>query len=913
MRPGEQWRERDARLYAQAPQADGPMNVRRVPSLSGAVLAETSTDAGRRVSLLGVAGQGLQTWHAQVRRRIDYDDQLRPTAVYERETASAAERCVERLIYGGPEQAAHNCCGRLIRHDDPAGTVNGADYGLGGQPLQLSRRFLDGLETPDWPAPEAERDALLEALAYPTRWTYDAVGATVSQTDAQGHRRGTAYTVDGQIKAATLTLAGDSEQTVLTGLAYNAAGQLLTQQAGNGVVSTYTYDPASGRLRQAVVRKETGVLQDHRYAYDPVGNVVRVEDTAVPSRYFNNRRIQAVNTYAYDSLGQLVEASGRESAGAHAGQPGLPVLQPIARHADTLTPYTQTYAYDAGGNLTQLRHQGERQYTLGYAVADTSNRTLPWQAGEPAPDWESAFDRRGNLQRLSRGGAMLAWDARNQLRQVTVLARGEGEGEGDAEVYVYDGGGQRVRKVTTAQAQGRIQARETRYLPGLEYHTNDNQAWTVIQAAGVRVLHWTQGRPTEVPNDQHRYAVTDHLGSTTLELDQHANLLSAESYYPYGGTAAWAGRNQIEASYKTIRYSGKERDASGLVYYGFRYYAPWTQRWLNPDPAGDIDGVNRYRFVRNSPLLLVDSDGRIPKEAHFIWLGGSLPDYGRMNIIAFKKMNPDWNVTLWSDNPAKLENTLKNSEVSSAFFQQINVRDASDIIANVPEYLRRDFASVYTREISGPYKNYAAGSDLLRLAIDSGGLYMDIDISVRGPVGDIEAAMRPSASVLFGNSGGNDIIASEPKSDAVRAMLSYAVDRYTAGKVNNDYFGKAIGNNNFRAPRLPAHDLMIGDGRTLKEVRSALSKRTPGNEIFQAKRSTRRTMLTVGMTGPRVLHMYLNYVRPDIQDRQQYYIKNSSVFGHLDQSGRWTQMNREIGANHWSQTSRQMRSAETAW
>ncbi|MGO1273344.1 MAG: RHS repeat-associated core domain-containing protein, partial [Pseudomonas helleri] len=109
---------------------------------------------------------------------------------------------------------------------------------------------------------------------------------------------------------------------------------------------------------------------------------------------------------------------------------------------------------------------------------------------------------------------------------------------------------------------------------------------------------------------QHRYSVNDHLGSSTLELNQSGEVLNQESYYPYGGTAWWAAKSALEARYKVIRYSGKERDATGLYYYGFRYYAPWLQRWINPDPAGDVDGLNLYRFVANSPIRLTDNDGR---------------------------------------------------------------------------------------------------------------------------------------------------------------------------------------------------------------------------------------------------------------------------------------------------------------
>ncbi|ERT11035.1 hypothetical protein O185_21625 [Photorhabdus temperata J3] len=74
----------------------------------------------------------------------------------------------------------------------------------------------------------------------------------------------------------------------------------------------------------------------------------------------------------------------------------------------------------------------------------------------------------------------------------------------------------------------------------------------------------------------------------------------------------WGARSQIETNYKIVRYSGKERDATGLYYYGFRYYQCWVGRWLSSDPDGPADGVNLYRMVRNNPATLHDIDGRAP-------------------------------------------------------------------------------------------------------------------------------------------------------------------------------------------------------------------------------------------------------------------------------------------------------------
>ncbi|WP_198362023.1 RHS repeat-associated core domain-containing protein, partial [Burkholderia ubonensis] len=42
---------------------------------------------------------------------------------------------------------------------------------------------------------------------------------------------------------------------------------------------------------------------------------------------------------------------------------------------------------------------------------------------------------------------------------------------------------------------------------------------------------------------------------------------------------------------------------------GWRSYQPWLGRWLNPDPAGTVDGLNLYRMVRNNPITRLDQRG----------------------------------------------------------------------------------------------------------------------------------------------------------------------------------------------------------------------------------------------------------------------------------------------------------------
>jgi insecticidal toxin complex protein TccC len=632
-----------------------PVNLMQIVSLSGALLLSKSVDSGWRVSLNGEAGQLVDSCDGRDNpRQIEYDGLLRPLAINE------SGRMTERFTYGGPATAEHNQCNQLIRHDDTAGSRLLLDYGLSGRALSEKRYFLQWPDSPDWPLAEPDRDALLEPVGLQTRWAFNAQGEDLAQTDANGNVQRFSHGVAGQLHAVELTLANTAQrQTLVSAIHYDAFNQAEQETAGNGVVSRYVYDQQDGRLTElSALSADGSVLQKLNYSYDPAGNVLLINDASQPDRYCGNQRIEPINRYCYDTLYQLIEATGREIRHGASHGPALPGLQPLP----TLDPcrvsnYTQRYSYDAAGNLLQMRHEGAHNFTRNMHVAPDSNRSLPDDDGDV--DFATSFDANGNLLQLVRGQVM-GWDARNQLQHITTVQREDGSN--DDERYVYDGQGQRCRKISTAQASGRTLINEVRYLPGLEIRTTaDGETLHVVTAqAGrnsVRVLHWEAGKPDSIANDQVRYSLGDHLGSSTLELDQQGGLISQESYYPFGGTAWWAARSAVEAKYRTVRYSGKERDASGLYYYGFRYYAPWLQRWINPDPAGDVDSLNAYNFVSNNPVMLIDKDGRVGERIAAAYAPNepALPSYFKdtyLSEASNDQMTADARAgALWNDPP----------------------------------------------------------------------------------------------------------------------------------------------------------------------------------------------------------------------------------------------------------------------
>ena len=614
---GRQVAQRDPRLFAKA---TGGSNLQTVYSLSGKPLLLDSIDAGWRLFLPGDAGQILHSWDQRgTYWRTTYDTQLRMTAVHE-QAANDVPRKVECLQYGdsSPKSAVRNRCGALIRHDDSAGTLLIHDYGLCAKPLSQTRHLLAVTERPDWPEDEKDRDRLLEpGDGYTTSWSYDALAELIQQTDAAQHQQRYAFDVAGQLKSMGLLIRNTAtEKVIVSDLVYNASGQIESQTAGNGVVSRAVYDPANGRLTALRTSLAARTLQDLHYTCDPVGNVTHLEDKAQPVQFGNNQRVDASSTFTYDSLYQLISATGREAAGL-TRPPDLPALGKLPIDPGQLFNFTEHYEYDAGGNLIELRHRRDgNHYTRTLDVAAASNRLRAWNKGHSTPDMAVDFDANGNQQALAPGQA-LTWNLRNQLDSV-VLVRRENASD-DIERYRYDSGGQRVRKIQTTQGATRVHTREVRYLPGLEIRTRDNERVEVItlQAGrcGVRYLHWTQGRPSAIAANPLRYSFSDHLGSSALELDDQGDLISQESYLPYGATAWAASRSAVEADYRTLRYSGKERDASGLYYYGQRYYAPWLQRWISPDPAGAVDGLNLYCMVGNSPVRFADAQGLNKEES----------------------------------------------------------------------------------------------------------------------------------------------------------------------------------------------------------------------------------------------------------------------------------------------------------
>lgn len=767
-------------------QAAGLANFSFQSDLAGKLLQTVSADAGISIAITDAAGRPVLACNANgTIHSWQYESASlpgRPLSITE-QVPGQTSRITERFVYAGhlPAEQALNLAGHCVRHYDVAGRVQINGVSLTGAVMSTSTQILPDSVNADWQGTDETQWGMpLTGMVYVSMTTADASGNTLTFTDSTGNAQRMAWDVTGQLKATWLTLKDGTEQVIVKSVNYSAAGQVLQEVHANGVVTTYEYDPQTQRLMGMKTERPVGhttgakVLQDLRYEYDPVGNVVKVRNDAEATRFWRNQKVVPESTYVYDSLYQLVSASGREMA--NSGQSGSELLPATIQPVDSssYTNYTRTYTYDDAGNLTQIRHScpaTRNSYTTSITVSSRSNRAVVGSLTVDLDHVEGLF-MPGGQQKQLLPGLMLEWNGRGELAEVSPVIR---PGlVADRESYRYNSYSQRVSKTTVQKCGDTVRTRKVIYQPGLERRSvmsgssvTELLEVTTMRAGGraqVQVLHWEGGRPSAISNDQMRYRYGDLTESTGLEVDQDGCVISQEEYYPYGGTAVLMARSQVEADYRVVRYSGKERDVTGLYYYGYRYYQSWAGRWLSADPAGVVDGLNLFRMCRNNPVTLRDDNGLapIPQIVHYAWEGKNISTRALSNILSLNLVEPDHEINIWTLRPMSIYSTLDKMLHSENLSYErflayelgstLNINSTKELyeILKSSHPNGKKLESLYNREINGAYRNYAAASDMTRAALmfEKGGVYMDVDVIIASS-GELTEIMNHSVSDGF--------------------------------------------------------------------------------------------------------------------------------------------------------------------
>jgi RHS repeat-associated protein len=404
---------------------------------------------------------------------------------------------------------------------------------------------------------------------------------------------------------------------------------------------TNTFD-AMGRLKSTELVNQWGlVLEGSGYDYEQSG----LKTNLVRERGLTTNRV----AYAYDKIGQLTAAVGRETNGAARlnenssyGYDGTGNL--AYRTNNTLI---QTFNNDSLNQISDVSRSGtltvsgtipvvasnvavnghpalvyrDATFASSNAFALTGNDTFTVTAqdtyGRRATNNFTVslpatvafiYDPNGNL--TNDGLRSFEYDGDNQLTAVQVTGSWRAEFGYDPFfrlLYQTEKTWQGGQWVQTNQVgyvyDGNVvvQERNADNLAAVSYTRGLDLSGSLQGAGGIG------GLLARTDANGSAFYHTDGSGNVTSLVNERQDVVARYLYAPFGGTLSMSGPLAVPNRY---RFSSKEfQPPSGLYYYGFRFYEPNLQRWINQDPLGEVGGINLFRFVGNNPINSVDPLG----------------------------------------------------------------------------------------------------------------------------------------------------------------------------------------------------------------------------------------------------------------------------------------------------------------
>ena len=463
-----------------------------------------------------------------------------------------------------------------------------------------------------------------------TTYTYDAPnrltsvtvpdGQTVSyQYDAVSNRAGMTYhdgkTIAYAYDAANrLTSVTDWEDRVTT-YSYDAVGNRIGVSYPNGTSASYAYDSANRLIALTNASSVHETISSFSYTLDKVGNRTQVAEqvfdvptptptptptaTATPTATPTSTPTATPTATAtpplkYVYLPLIMKGYSRSYAKSISPKPSsISVTSPGSR--------TINYAYDAHNRLTQATYSDGD--TVSYTYDSMGNRTsmsvndttttYTYDAADrllSAGDTTFTWDDNGNM--LSKGSTTYAYDYANRLVQVISGAT--------TVQFAYDGDGKRSSKT--------VNGATTNYL----YDVNTLLPVVLSESADGNDTLYTYGAELVAMTDpagNQTYYHYDGLGSVRNLTNGSGQAIAGYAYDAFGNLYAMTG-----SSDNPFKFTGQQTDdETGLLYLRARYYDPSVGRFISKDPSPGYPSIpqslNRYVYVENNPINLVDSSG----------------------------------------------------------------------------------------------------------------------------------------------------------------------------------------------------------------------------------------------------------------------------------------------------------------
>jgi RHS repeat-associated protein len=337
--------------------------------------------------------------------------------------------------------------------------------------------------------------------------------------------------------------------------------RLLTQTAGNGVVTTQSFDPLTDRLT-SILAGSGNAVESFSYTYDVLGNVLTRADA--------NESL--TETLTYDTLNRITSAT--VSAG----------VAPV-----------KTFSYNAIGNLLSKSDVG----TYSYPVAGSA---LPHAVSSVSGTITSTFTYDPNGNQTAGVGRSITYTSYNKPASIT---------QGLSTLFFsHDVDHQRFMQ----------QAPEgtTLYFDAFGVHaelfSSGASEWVDYVSAGGAMLGMRVLYGSTVTT---RYFHTDNLGSISVITDTSGNVVERDGYDAWGKRRFPNGADDPTDSLTSQTTRGftaqEELHDVGLVHLNGRVYDPLIARMTSADPMvpDPMNGQawNRYSYVINNPLAFTDPSG----------------------------------------------------------------------------------------------------------------------------------------------------------------------------------------------------------------------------------------------------------------------------------------------------------------
>jgi RHS repeat-associated protein len=293
--------------------------------------------------------------------------------------------------------------------------------------------------------------------------------------------------------------------------------------------------------------------------------------------------------------------------------------QRVVRNAAGTPVATDVFGYDALDRLETVTRDSTEILSLTYDAlgnidtkAQVSGLSGTYVYGGSRPHAVTAigamtfgYDANGNM--TNRDGTTLTWTSFNLPSRIE-------RPSGEYSEFLYGADRSRYQQI---EGVGAIQSTRHYASPGLfEVLTWNGGAsrrdYHYIHANGRAVAQFTT---SNAEADELLYLHRDHQGGVVLTTDTNGDELDRFEYDPFGVRTTTVGSDE-----RVHRgYTGHEHLAAlDLVHMNGRVQDPVLGRFLSPDPFVQApyfsQSLNRYSYVWNNPMSLVDPSGFQPDD-----------------------------------------------------------------------------------------------------------------------------------------------------------------------------------------------------------------------------------------------------------------------------------------------------------